>query len=408
MNDFDGQLKRYGGNNIDMQNINRSIVMQLIYKQPGTTRSTLAKQIGLTEAAISKIVNTLIEAELIQETGFVAGQKGRRAVGLEVNSENHRVLAIKLSRRRIKVGIFCLNGMEMDSEEIVITEEEKANELLDTVIDRINHYRQIEPRIRAIGMAVPGPFDFKKNYITVATEMSNFVDVDLKPILELDLKIPVILIHDANAGVMSEWLHNKDIYIEDDTVVYYLAGEGVGAGAISSGQLLLGDSGTAGEIGHISLNIDGEKCGCGNYGCLEMYCSSIAFVRKAHLLLNRYPNSLLHRYENFNSDDIFECAREGDMLALQVTKEAGRALGYGAINIINAYDPAEIIIGDLMANGEELILDEIKAVVQERVSGRLSHEINIILANPEYDHILHGAASIAINKCLENPFALND
>lgn len=407
MNDFDGLLKRYGGNNLDMQNMNRSMVMQLIYKQPGITRSMVARQVGLTEAAISKIVNSLIEADIVKEIGYVAGAKGRRAVGLEVNSENHRVLAIKISRRIIKIGVFCLSGTEIDYEELIISEEERSGELLSTVIERIAYYTEEEPSIRAIGIAVPGPFDYKKNYITVVTEMNNFLDVDLQPILDMNVGIPVILIHDANAGVMSEWLHNKDIYLEGDTVVYYLAGEGVGAGAITSGQLLLGDSGMAGEIGHISLNVDGERCGCGNYGCLEMYCSSIAFVRRAKLLLNRYPTSLLHGYEDLQAGDIFECARNGDALALLVTREAGRALGYGAINIINAYDPAEIIVGDQMARGENLILDEIKAVVNERMASRLSHTINIRLANPDYDHILHGAASIAINRCLEDPSVLN-
>lgn len=403
-----GVLKRDGGNSMDLQIINRSIVMQLVFKHPGTTRSALAKQTGLTEAAISKIVNSLMELGVLCETGYVTGQRGRRAVGLQLNGTNHRVLAVKISRRKIHVGLFDLAAEEISSEYITFNEKTVSSDLLKFVKDKIYYYLEQEKNIRAIGIAVPGPYDYKKNYITVVTEMNNFVDVDLSPLNELDLNIPVLLTHDANAGVMSQWLHNEDSFIDNETIVYYLAGEGVGAGVISAGQLILGSSGMAAEIGHISLNVEGEICSCGNRGCLEMYCSSLAFIKKAKLMLSRYPNSILHSLESLSVDAIFSSARQGDDLAIQLTRAAGQALGHGAVNIINAYDPDVIILGDDMARGGDLILDEINKVVNERISSRMSHEINITIEDLTFDHILRGAASVAINRCLENPILLSE
>lgn len=230
--------------------------------------------------------------------------------------------------------------------------------------------------------------------------MKKLINVDLNPLLQMDINVPIQITHDANAGVMAQWLKSEYVALTNKTMVYYLAGEGIGAGVISDGKLFLGESGKSTEIGHISLNIIGEACDCGNRGCLETYCSSIAFVNKALKLLPRYPSSVLSSIPNLSYKDIFEASRQNDPLALLLVREAGVALGYGAVNIINAFDPSEIIVGAEMAEGGDLILSEIRRVVNERA---LSPSVDIKLEDNSIDQILLGSASVAIEMCLNNP-----
>lgn len=391
------------GNSLVMQSMNRSMVMQLIYKHPGATRSYLAKQIGLTEAAISKLVNDLVEMNVVEETGYVTGNRGRRAIGLQIKTSEHRVMAIKVSRLDTKIGLFDLAGT-LQRIEIMPTEEDLlSTSLVQRIRQKMGFYIQANPEIQAIAIAIPGPLDITSERILLITQMKDYHDVQLSLLTDDDLGVPVILTHDANAGAMSEWLASEKSFMDNSTLAYYLTGAGVGAGIISGGQVLLGGRGMAAEIGHISLDIDGELCSCGNRGCLEVMCSSISLVKQAKLLLDRFPHSLLNTYENFSATDILREAKNGDELALKLVKKAGRAIGFGALNIINAFDPDEIVIGDEMSLGGELILREVRAVIDERIAHRLAHQITIRVEDPSFDHILHGAACVAIDHCLKNP-----
>lgn len=395
------------GNSLVMQSMNRSMVLQLIYKHPGATRSYLAKHIGLTEAAISKLVNDLVVMDVVEETGYVVGNMGRRAIGLQIKTSEQRVLAIKVSRLDIKIGLFDLAGTLHHIESLRTEEGLLSTSLLQRVRTKMHQYLEEYPLIQAIGIAVPGPLDIVAERILLITEMKDYHDVDLSVLTNEGIDVPVLLTHDANAGAMSEWLANEESFVENGTMAYYLTGAGVGAGIISGGQVLLGGRGMAAEIGHISLDIEGEPCSCGNRGCLETMCSSIAIVRQAKLLMERFPQSLLHTYEKLTATDILREAQNGDPLAMRLTKKAGRAIGFGALNIINAYDPDEIIIGDEMSLGGDLILREVRAVVDERIAHRQAHKVTIRLEDPTYDHILHGAACVAIDHCLKNPLVLS-
>jgi predicted NBD/HSP70 family sugar kinase len=171
---------------------------------------------------------------------------------------------------------------------------------------------------------------------------------------------------------------------------------------------LTGDQGVAGEIGHISVDIHGKRCGCGNYGCLEMYCSSISFVKNAQQALKNNRSSILNKYHPLKASIIFEAAAQNDELALELVKQAGQYIGYGVVNLINSYDPSTVVISNDMAQGGQRILDEVKAVVKERVLDTIAQKVNIELSSFKNDPILYGAAAVAIDYCLKHPLILKN
>ena len=209
------------------------------------------------------------------------------------------------------------------------------------------------------------------------TEMTNFVGLDFNDILSLNVEQPILFSHDANAGAMHEWITNESYGMNDSTLVYYLVGEGVGAGIISDGAMLYGKNGMAGEIGHTSVHVMGEQCSCGNYGCLELYCSSISMVKKASLLRKQYPNSLLNSKVTLSATDIFDFARRDDELSKKICSEASQYIGFGLVNLINTYDPDEIIIGDELSKAGDLVLNQATAIVSERLGKRNIDKVKI-------------------------------
>lgn len=393
---------------LEIGNMNRSMIMQLIFKQPGITRAGLAKSTGLTGAAVSKIVQTLLDIEVIRETGYVTGHKGRRAIGLEINNHLFNVLAFRISRREIDWGLYDLSMNALESDSVPLYSSSTEEDILSIIRDQIEDYLENYRNIKAISIAAPGPFDINSKKVLGITGLGKFNRLDFSELENLDLPVPIYLIHDAHAGVMAEWLNNAEYYTEEKTLAYYYVDEGVGSGVISNGQINFGQNGMACEIGHVSIDVNGPECNCGNYGCLELYSSALSFLDRALLQRKRYPSSFLNSHDDLKVQDIFKAAEDGDELANRLVKEVGRYIGYGAVILINAFDPSEIVLGGLMAGGGQMLLDEVVKVVNARSFANRVHKLTIRLEEEDKNTILVGAASMAIDNLLKNINLLQD
>ena len=200
---------------------------------------------------------------------------------------------------------------------------------------------------------------------------------------------------------MAEWWfgkHNRPV----TTLAYLLAGEGIGSGVVDNGNLLLGMKGVASEIGHMSIDVNGPKCECGNFGCLELYCSAPQMIRLAK---RKIPKLLGDRYNNRSEEcnAVFDAARGGNKKAEAVVNEIGRYLGYGCINILNAYNPDIIVIGDILSKGGDLLLPVIMETIKERVVPEIYDNAEIEMSELGIDSTLLGAAAIATDKVLRRP-----
>lgn len=392
-----------GQNNENLLNINRSLIVQYLQKEQVSTRSQMSKALGLTPASITKTVAGLMENGLVKEVGFLQGEKGRRSVGITLNKDICKFIGVKLSRRNFSVGVFDMRGESFGIHSEIFEEDEELVNVLEKIKHEIRGYMRRFTDVLTIGVAVPGPYLDRESRIVMVTETNNWKEVNLKERLVDAFAIPVIISHDANAGALADWWFGPNRRESRGTLVHYLVGEGVGAGVLINGEILRGENGIAGEIGHISLQVDGPQCSCGNRGCLELYCSSIAFTKHAKAMLAENPDSDLTRYHNLSPRAIFESARLGDRFAESLVKRAGRYIGYGAVTLINAYDPNTIIISNDMAEGGKLLLNEILSVVRSRIAPHIVEKVTIELSRFPNDPILYGAAAVAINHCLRHP-----
>ena len=389
-----------GNNNSDLTEMNRSAIVRILQKDV-YSRADLARITGLTQASITKITAALIEMGIVSEVGMIKGNGNRRSIGLRLHSENKQIVGVKFSRQMFSIGVFDISGklyamrqteFELDHDPQSVLEDMKGQ-----IRDTLSKYKNVV----AIGMAVPGPYLREKGKIAIITAMPGWRDVNFIAEFKEQFDKPLFIEQDANAGALAEWWfgnHRRPI----TTLAYLLAGEGIGSGIVDNGNLLIGMKGIASEIGHMSINVNGPKCECGNHGCLELYCSA---PRMLNQVQHAIPELLSKRYRNRADacEAVFEEARKGNKAAAEIVSEIGVYLGYGCLNIMNAYNPDIIVIRDILSKGGDLILPEIIQTVKDRALPEVYENVRIEISKLSVDPTLFGAAAIATDKVLRKP-----
>lgn len=390
-----------GNNNSDLTEMNRSVVVQILQRREVCSRADIARETGLTQAAITKIVAALMEMGIISEVGNIRGNSNRRSIGLQLNADKHKVIGVKFARYMFSVGVFDISGKVYFQTEKEYPIEQDQKTVLAKMKEQIREVLEMYRDVAAIGLAVPGPYLRKEGRIAVITQMLAWRSINFIEEFKNAFDRPVFIEHDANAGAMASWWFGD----HDDTVksiAYFLLGDGVGAGIIERGKLLLGQQGVAGEIGHISINVHGARCECGNYGCLEQYCSVNTLLKLARQRAPEcFPDTPMRNRDA--CDALFEAARGGNQNALDAVREIAEYIGYGCVMIINAYNPDMIVIGDMMARGGDLILPVVQEVVRQRTISELQSRVQIKISGLTVDPTLYGAAAAATDKILQMP-----
>lgn len=389
-----------GKNNSDLTEMNRSAVVKILQQQEVCSRADIARQTGLTQAAITKIVASMMEMGIVAEAGIITGSDNRRSIGLRLEADRYQVIGVKFAREIFAVGVFDISGKIYTQTETKYSLEENPQKVLAAMKKQIHDMLEKYENVVSIGLAVPGPY-LRDGRIAVVTRMSAWHTINFIDEFKEEFHKPVFIEHDANAGALAEWLfggHAQSLH----SLAYFLVGEGVGTGIIERGRLFLGVQGTACEIGHVSVDVQGPRCECGNYGCLEMYCSASALWKKAQEhMLEGLPSGKLQSSDACNA--IFEAARVGNQKALDAVREIAEYIGYGCVTLINAYNPDIIIIGDVVSQGGDLLMPTICEVVKQRVIPELQTRVEIKISNLKVDPTLYGAAATATNKVLQLP-----
>lgn len=386
-----------GYNQESIQDMNRTLLINLLRKEGICARAHLSNLSMLKQATVTNIMNDFIRWGLVKEVGFLVGSKGRRSIGISINNDDFGVLGIRLGRKNYTVGLFDLSGnlVEYKRNEVDLGQrprkvfgniKQEARNLIDSAKGR---------KIIAIGMAIPGPYSERRGRIELMTHVRGWNEISIKEELTEDFKLPVFVEQDANAGALAQYWHKEEDY-KNSVLVYVADGQGVGAGIISNGELLKGSIGVAGEIGHTTIDLGGPKCACGNYGCLENYCSSIAFTKKV--------NEELKPEKEYSFQEIVGMVREGNKTAVKVFLQSCDHLSVGIVNIVNSFNPAFIVIGDEMAHiVPDIMLQQIKKNVKERVLPEIYDNMDISMSVVSNDSMVHGAAIVAIMDVFGNP-----
>lgn len=312
------------------------------------------------------------------------------------------VLAVDLGGTKIRVAIVSNKG-KMIAKEYHPT---LADEGPQAVIERIfaamdsvlNQVRMNPSQLSSISLAAAGAIDMDKGWVTFSPNLPGWYDIPLKQVIEKKLGVTTFLVNDASAAALGEQQFGAGRGLNH--LVYLTVSTGIGGGIIIDGKLYLGASGSAGEIGHMTIDVHGPRCNCGNFGCLETLASGTAMANDAIMRISSGEKSSLTdlvrgKIEDITAETISIAARDGDFLALEVIFRAATYLGVGLANVVNIFNPEMIIIGGGVSQMGDLLLNTARQVVRERAFGLSSEAVHIVTAGLGEDAGLLGAALFA-------------
>jgi glucokinase len=253
--------------------------------------------------------------------------------------------------------------------------------------------------LSAIAVGVPGPVDPKLGMVYRPPNLPGWGNVPLRTILTEELSVPVQLGNDGNLAALAE--HRFGAGRGISTLVYLTVSTGVGAGVIDADRLVLGSWGGAAEIGHMTIDLNGPRCTCGNFGCLEAMASGTAIANEAARRLAAGEESSLAGLvrgdaQKLRAEQVVEAAERGDPLARAVVEWASYNLGVGVANVLHLFDPELVVIGGGVSNAWNLIQAPVRRAIRERAMEAYSNRARLVRTSLGDDVGVLGAVALAL------------
>ncbi|MBP2078034.1 ROK family transcriptional regulator [Oceanobacillus polygoni] len=373
---------------------NKFLVLETIIHNSPISRADIATSTGLNKGTVSSLVNELLDEKLINESGPGKSSGGRRPVMLLFNQLAGYSIGIDLGVNYILGVLTDLKG-NICAEKQVNFSSLTYEEILDNVYMITDSLIAAAPSspfdIIGIGVGVPGVVN-KDKKILLAPNL-NWRNVDLKSTLEQRYRVPVTIENEANAGAYGE--KNFGIGKTFNNIIYVSVGIGIGVGLILNGQLYRGNNGFSGEFGHMTIEVNGSKCSCGSEGCWELYAS------EKSLLLNAERLGLKHDdYKDLSLGAVIDLAHNGQTDAIQLFEEIGKYLGVGINNIINIFNPEQVIIGNRMAEAEEFLKKPMTNWIHNQSLWFSQKDLNINFSNLRTHSTALGVAAFSAEEFL--------
>lgn len=240
------------------------------------------------------------------------------------------------------------------------------------VLDTISASGLQKNQVQGVGIGVPGMLDLEKGLVLFLPNLpGNWPNVPLQATITTRTGLPVSLLNDVRAITLGEWRFGAGRGA--DTMACFAIGTGIGGGLVINGKLHLGIGGTAGELGHQTIDPNGPICGCGNHGCLEAFASGPAIAAMGIKAVIQGRTTSLGSMVNFDlnritAELISEAALAGDAVAKEIYDQAGTYIGIGAANVLVAVAPRKIVIAGGIAAAGDLLLSPIRRTIKDRVS----------------------------------------
>jgi glucokinase-like ROK family protein len=369
-----------------VKSINKHAVLDLIrFQGGGISRVEAAQKLGMTRAAISLIVSDLLDLGLVREAEHQTLPNGGRPPRLlEINPEYGKVIGIDLGASHVTVLITNVAAQILYEQEVPMDIAEGPEKILDKVDELVQQgIRQsgiLWDTVLAVGLGVPGPIDSASGMVISPPIMPGWDRYPIRAVLEERWRVPVSLNNDAELGAIGEWAFGAGR--GERFLAYIKAGSGIGAGLLLDGKIYRGATGSAGEIGHLTIDENGPQCTCGNYGCVEAYAGGKAIARAAREAVQKGLRTQLSALplEAITALEVANAARRGDFLSQQIIERAGEHLGIAIAGVVNLFNPSVIIIGGGVAQIGDLYLEPVRRAVQKRSLSASARAVRITTA----------------------------
>ncbi|WP_030847629.1 MULTISPECIES: ROK family transcriptional regulator [unclassified Streptomyces] len=356
------------GSQSSLHRANLERVVRAVRLAGSLTQAEIARTTGLSAATVSNIVRELKDGGTVEVTDTSAG--GRRARSVSLSGDAGIVIGVDFGHThlRVAVGNLAHQVLAEESEPLDVDASwadgfDRAEALVGRLIAGIDVGLD---KVIGVGLGVPGPIDVESGTLGSTAILPGWAGINPRQELSQRLGVPVYVDNDANLGALGELVWGSGRGVKD--LAYIKVASGVGAGLVINGQIYRGPGGTAGEIGHITLDESGPVCRCGNRGCLETFAAA------------RYVLPLLQGTHGpeLTMERVVELARDGDPGCRRVITDVGRHIGSGVASLCNLLNPSRVVLGGSLAEAGELVLAPIRESVGRYAIPSAARQLSVL------------------------------
>lgn len=417
---FDNNFKQkadvlIGQRGLKENNIHK--VFQMIGKHKGTSRIELSKMASLTPTTISSLVDELIRMELVRETGEKESSTlGRKRKMLEVNPEGRQIPVILFQSRGIAFRLLNLEYRVIESgftpypEELMplkrisqkveyrITDGDAYVDIIQKLLDDSKLIQRA--RVDVLGIVMPGTFTWEEERFSSSVLQVKGSTHFIQKLQQQVGGWPILV---GNESACFAYEYSCRYNETPENIVFLNIGAGVGAGIIMDDKVFTGDSDLAGEFGHISIDMNGRKCFCGNRGCVERYICQGAILSRIHEAIESGVETGLaekEKKQELTWDDVCAALREGDPFVQGLMKQVARELVSGISNLACAIDVHRFVLGGGIQKAGEGFLQDVRGMAKEYGFQKAMLKLRFEYAASQPDGACCGIARQFIDKYL--------
>lgn len=356
-----------------MKENNKKLILNLV-RQGNYSRADLAKEMKLTKATLSILADEMLcDGIIFEETTDDYSGVGRRPTYLKICQTARFVIGIGLTRSGYHTGLFDLGGNALGIKKHKYSSDKADDNLLD-IAKIVDEYKKMvdEELIIGIGVATPGPLDYKSGTILNPPNFQVWHNCELGKKLSELCGLPVKLDNIANAMAVAEQYFG--CCQRENDFAYIVVDEGIGSGIVVGGEVHRSQRGYGNELGHISIDYKGKKCSCGNRGCLERYASIPAILE----------DTKYNSWREVQEDN-----------ATEIIRQEAEYLVCGIVSMLNLFDLETIVLGGAIEEADSLLVD----IINEKVNIQAisQNSIRVVTSKAGQNRALSGA-SVALSK----------
>jgi glucokinase-like ROK family protein len=392
-----------------IRQINLSAVLYHLRENAPISRAALAEITGLNKTTVSSLVGELIENQFVHEVGLESGAVGRRAMLLRLNPAAGCIVSGEIGVDFISVIIADFAAEIIWRRQIKINPAMGQGAIVEQAVALLR--QAVEEgssschTLLGVAVGVPGLVDQETGMLLFAPNLG-WKDVPVRRVLQQAFDAPVFVDNEANLAALGEHYFGAAQGYKE--VLYISAGVGLGGGVVHDGKLCRGVTGVAGELGHMTMDPDGELCNCGNRGCWETLVSQQVLFRRIKEAIDSGHASQLSEavngdYTRLTVPLIVDAARANDPVALSTLACMGRDLGIGMASLVNALNPELVVFGGILSLAWDFMLPAVMEEMQRRTLRWNREAAQVVLARHRFDACVMGGVAQVFQDILSEP-----
>ncbi|OGO34485.1 MAG: hypothetical protein A2Z16_16535 [Chloroflexi bacterium RBG_16_54_18] len=376
---------------------NRHLVLKTVFEHDLTSRAEIARITSLTRTTVSEMIADLIQEGLVSEVGVGSSLGGKSPILLSLEEDSRYLIGLDLAQDEFRGAIVNLRGKIKHMVTLPLSRQDSREPLalVYQILDKLMQ-AACQPVI-AISAGTPGLVNTSEGVVVNAVNQ-DWRNLPLASLLQKRYRLPVFVYNDSQAAAMGEFTYGSDHQAENNLVVINV-GHGIGSGIILNGQLFQGDSGGAGEIGHIVVVLEGGRpCRCGHFGCLETVASGQALIQQVQsTLVAKTGMPSWVSPQPLDLDVVEQLNADGNLLVHELVETAGRYLGLAAAILVGTLNIHRIVLVGEMTRFGQPWLEAVRSSMQQSALATLAQDTQVEIGKLERNTIILGVCALLSN-----------